>query len=66
MNNAAMASAVQKVAKPKFKSRTALRSKDTTHYPEHLSREYMRIANAYMTLLNIKRLPNTCCSSGGR
>jgi len=52
MNNAAMQQAVQKAAKPKFYGQQVKKSKVVTHYPEHLVREYTRIANAYMTLLN--------------
>ena len=52
MNNIALAQAVQKAAKPKFRGHTVLKSKVTTHFPENLAREYMRITNTYMTLLN--------------
>jgi SPP1 gp7 family putative phage head morphogenesis protein len=52
MNDYAMAQAVQAKAKPKFRGHKALKSKVATHYPAHLEREYIRIANTYMTLLN--------------
>jgi len=52
MNEYAMAQAVQKAAKPKFYGQKVLKSKVVTHFPENLAREYMRITNTYMTLLN--------------
>lgn len=52
MNNAALAQAVRKAAKPKFYGHRTLKSKIATHFPENLAREYMRIANAYMTMLH--------------
>ena len=52
MNNIAMAQAVQKACKSKFRGRNALKSKVVTHYPNNLTREYVRVANTYMTLLN--------------
>jgi len=52
MNNVAMAQAVQRAAKPKFRGHTVLKSKVVTHFPDNLAREYERITNAYMALLN--------------
>ena len=52
MNNIAYAQAVQAVAKPKFRGHKVLKSKVVTHYPDNLAREYTRITNRYMTLLN--------------
>ena len=52
MNNAAMAQAVQAAAKPKFHGHATLKSKVSLHFPENLTREYVRITNAYMALLN--------------
>jgi hypothetical protein len=60
MNNVAMAQAVQAAAKPKFRGQAVLKSKVVTHYPDNLAREYMRITNAYMAMLNktlAKHLP---------
>jgi SPP1 gp7 family putative phage head morphogenesis protein len=47
-----MAHAVQAAVKPKFRGRETLRSKVAAHYPENLEREYERITNTYMVLLN--------------
>ena len=47
-----MAQAVQAAARPKFRGNKNLKSKVVTHYPAHLEREYMRITDAYMVLLN--------------
>ena len=52
MNNAAMSQAARKAAKPKFYGQTVKKSKVAAHFPEHLVREYARITNAYMALLN--------------
>jgi len=52
VNNIAMALAVQKAAKPRFRGHKVLKSKVVTHFPDNLTREYMRITNTYMTLLN--------------
>ena len=52
INNIAMAQAVQKAAKPKFRGQKVLKSKVHTNYPEHMEREYVRLVNAYMTILN--------------
>ena len=52
MNNVAMQQAVQKAAKPKFYGQQVKKSKVAAHYPENLAREYARITNAYMALLN--------------
>jgi len=52
MNEVAHAQAVQKETKSKFRGHTVLKSKVVTYFPENLAREYMRITNAYMTLLN--------------
>ena len=52
MNKNILAQAVQKAAKPKFRGRKYLKSKVAAHYPENMEREYARITNAYMTLLN--------------
>lgn len=51
MNNIAMAQAVQRAVKPKFRGHTVLKSKVKTHYPANLEREYVRIVNAYMGIL---------------
>ena len=52
MNDIVMAQAVQKAVKPKFGSREVLKSKVVPHNPENIVREYIRITNAYMVLLN--------------
>jgi len=52
MNNRIMAQAVQAEVKPKFRGREVLKAKVQTHFPSNLAREYERITNAYMTLLN--------------
>jgi hypothetical protein len=52
MNNVAMAQAVQRAVKPKFRGHKVLKSKVKMHYPANLEREYVRIINAYMELLN--------------
>jgi len=52
MNNIAMAQAVQQAVKPKFRGSKVLKSKVVPHYPENIEREYMRITNAYMVMLN--------------
>jgi SPP1 gp7 family putative phage head morphogenesis protein len=52
MNNIAMAQAVQAAAKRKFYGHKVLKSKVMPQYPVNLEREYMRITNTYMTLLN--------------
>jgi SPP1 gp7 family putative phage head morphogenesis protein len=52
MNNVAMAQAVQAAVKPKFYGHSALHSKVATHFPEGVVREYIRVTNTYMTLLN--------------
>ena len=52
MNDIARAQALQRAVKPKFRGHTTLKTKVVTHYPENLEREYVRITNTYMTLLN--------------
>lgn len=52
MNNVLMREAVQKMAKSKFRGHKKLRSKIKTHHPENLVREYIRLADAYMKILN--------------
>jgi len=52
MNSIAMAQAVQNACKPKFHGQNTLKSKVVTRYPHNLEREYTRITNAYMALLN--------------
>jgi SPP1 gp7 family putative phage head morphogenesis protein len=52
MNNIAMAQAVQAAAKPKFRGNAKLNSKVVTHFPDNLAREYIRVTNTYMTLMN--------------
>jgi len=52
VNNIAYAQAVQEAAKPKFRGRDNLTSKVVTHHPANIEREYIRITNTYMTLLN--------------
>ena len=52
MNKNLLAQAVRKAVKPKFGRRKYLKSKVVAHYPENMEREYARITNAYMTLLN--------------
>ena len=52
MNNIAMAQAVQNVCRKKFRGRENLISKAAPRYPANLEREYVRITNAYMALLN--------------
>ena len=52
MNKIAMAQAVQNACRKKFRGRENLVSKVAPHYPANLEREYMRITNAYMALLN--------------
>ena len=52
MNNAAMAEAVQKKAKKKFYGNQRLKAKVKPNFPDNLVREYMRITNAYMVILN--------------
>ena len=52
MNNVAMTQAVQKATKPKFHGQKVLKSKVVTHYPENTEREYIRLVNAYMAMLN--------------
>ena len=46
-----MAQAVQKATRPKFRGRDTLKSKVQTRYPQNLEREYRRITNAYMKML---------------
>lgn len=52
MNDIAMAQAVQAAVKSKFRGHNTLKSKVITHYPKNLEREYTRITNSYMVLLN--------------
>ena len=52
MNNIAFKRAVQDACRPKFRGRENLMSKTVPRYPSNLEREYIRIANAYMALLN--------------
>ena len=52
MNNVALTQSVRKSVKPKFYGHTVLNSKVVTYFPDNLIREYARITNTYMTLLN--------------
>jgi len=52
MNNVALTQAVRQSVKPKFYGHTVLNSKVITYFPDNLVREYARITNTYMTLLN--------------
>jgi len=51
INDIIMAQAVQEAVRPKFRGNTTLKSKVALHYPDNLSREYVRITNAYMSLM---------------
>ena len=60
MNDAARREAVKEAAKPKFRGHEKLNAKVKFTYPAGLIREYQRITNAYMVLLNkivAKHLP---------
>lgn len=52
MNNIQHQEAVKKAVKPRFRGNTRLNSKTIPMYPDSAEREYERIANAYMRLLN--------------
>lgn len=52
MNDAARREAVREVAKPKFRGHEVLKAKAPLLYPDSMVREYQRVANAYMVLLN--------------
>ncbi len=52
MNDAAMREVVQTEAKPKFRGHEKLNAKGNIQFPESLVREYMRITDAYMKLVN--------------
>jgi len=52
MNNVSLTQAVRQSVKPKFYGHTVLNSKVVTYFPDNLIREYARITNTYMTLLN--------------
>ena len=52
MNNVAMTHAVQEAAKPKFHGQQVKKSTVKMHYPVNLAREYERITNSYMALMN--------------
>ncbi len=52
MNNIAMAQAVQRKVKPKFRGQNVLKAKAITYYPINIEREYQRVARTYMILLN--------------
>ena|GEM_PF-290423 len=51
MNNLAMAQAVQKKVRPRFRGQKNMLPKVPMHFPMNMEREYIGIANAYMTLL---------------
>ena len=55
MNDIAHQRMVQEAVKKKFGSHKVLLSKRPSHYPEQAEREFQRVTNAYMQLLN-KRL----------
>jgi len=60
MNKIAHAQAVQAACKKKFGNKTELKCKGAVHYPDSVEREYRRITNTYMTVLNkalAKHLP---------
>lgn len=60
MNDAARREAVREAAKPKFRGHDNLKAKAPLLYPASMVREYERITNAYMVLLNkivAKHLP---------
>ena len=50
--NIAMAKDVQAAVKPRFRGNANMLPRVTLHYPKNLEREYQRITNAYMALLN--------------
>jgi len=52
MNDIAMREVVQKAAKPKFYGHDKLKAKGKPFYPDSMIREYSRITNGYMVLLN--------------
>ena len=52
MNAAYLTEALQETVKPKFKGKGSLKARAAMHYPDTLARDYLRIANTYMTLLN--------------
>lgn len=60
MNDAAMREVVQKEAKVKFRGQQKLNTKVAVYFPENLVREYIRVTDAYMKLLQetvAKHLP---------
>lgn len=52
MNDIAMKQATQAAAKPKFRGNQKLKSKVLTYYPEGIEREYKRVTDAYMKIVN--------------
>ena len=52
MNNIAMALAVQKAVKPRFRGHSNILPRMAMQYPTSLEREYVRLTNTYMALLN--------------
>lgn len=52
MNNTQHHEAVQKAAKAKFRGRKAVAAKSAPRYPDSAEREYKRITNSYIRILN--------------
>lgn len=52
LNHTQHQEAVKKAVKPRFRGQGRLNSKTTPQYPDSAEREYKRIANGYMRLLN--------------
>lgn len=52
MNIQAMQEATREAVKKKFRGKRYLASRSLVKYPQHLERDYARITNAYMGLLN--------------
>lgn len=52
MNDIAIKKAAQEAAKPKFRGNKKLKSKVITYYPEGIEREYKRVTDAYMKIVN--------------
>ena len=52
MNNVAHQQAVQAACKKKFRGRRKLKCKGAMHYPHGVERDYKRVVNEYMVMLN--------------